>query len=169
MTIGTKLASKLSVQTFGWDKETIMTAVMADKEKPVFLMRVLGSANGLKPYKGKQQPDGKMSPDGFGFLGNFRCIGPDNDTVNGAQLYLPKYIESMMGAALSDEDTSAVEFAFDVYAEYNAKAATLYQFTVNDLTGKAQSALDEMQESLKELPMPNSGGVKAITDAKTKA
>lgn len=172
--IGSQIASKLSVQTYGWTKEKLVETVLANKEESIHLMRVLGSANGLKPYAGRQQPDGTMSEAGHSFLGNFRTIGSNaapvspGETVNGAQLFLPKYIENMMSAALTGEDISAVEFAFDIYADYNPKAATMYSFSVRDLTGKSQSALDEMEASL-ALPMPSTTVTPQVEDKSKKA
>ena len=107
--IGQEIGNKLSVKSFGWDKEAILTAVMADKESDVFLCRIGGTATGLRKYRipQDQQKDGEDS--GFGLSGQFVGIsGATGEELKGSVLYLPKYVHEMVEAALQAEVSKTI-------------------------------------------------------------
>lgn len=149
-TIGKEIGKKLSVKELGYDKGTIASMVLANKDAPHFLARFIGTARGLRPYKDKESGDTR-----FGLIGEFRGTGANGNTLDGSTLYLPAYVNDMLVAVFGGEDVQAIRIAYDVYAEYNEKAATMYSFTVNDLLNESSAGIDEVMEAVSSLPMPD--------------
>jgi hypothetical protein len=125
---GQELTRKISVQTFGWTKDVIQEAVIKEKSKDQFLMRVYGTATSLKPYTSKNKGDDGSTLEGYGIIGDFEAIGPAGESVPGSLLYLPGYITDQIGGALASEDDVAVNIALDIYARYDRASATSYVF-----------------------------------------
>lgn len=165
MSIGQEIGNKLSVKSFGWDKEAILEGVMKDKENDLFLCRIGGVATGLRKYKipSEQVKDGVDS--GFGLSGAFVGVGSDGVEVKGSVLYLPRYVHDMVEAALSlGDDVAGVRIGFDIYARYDKTSATSYIFVARDLLNEGNASVDSVKETLMSLPMPGTPAAKALTD-----
>lgn len=148
-TIGKEIGRKLSVKELGWDKPAIQQATLNDRENPIHLVRFVGAVTSLKPYKTQ---DGET---GFGLMGAFEGTSSTGETKDGSVLYLPGYVNDAIVAVFNaDESITAIKIAFDVYAKYDADAATSYVFSVNDLLNTGNDTVDEVKEAIKALPMP---------------
>lgn len=150
---GGEIGRQISPKAMGFDKETLVRMTMDAKEVDHFLMRVVGMASGLKPYKNKQEGD-RQGEVMYGLLGQFEATSVDGETKVGSVCYLPGYVNDMIVAALSMPDTEAVQIAFDIYARYDATSATMYVFVARDLLNNQQSGVAEVKEQLKAIPMP---------------
>jgi hypothetical protein len=155
--IGQELGNKLSVKSFGWDKEHILEAVMANKDADHFLARFGGVATGLRKYKIPEGQRKEADDDsGFGLSGVFNGTGNDGEVKKGSILYLPKYVHEMVEAALSlGDDVAGVRIGFDIYARYDKASATSYVFVARDLLNEPSASLDSVMEALNQLPMPS--------------
>lgn len=164
--IGSEVGRKLSVKELGWDKPTILQTVLANQESNHPLARFMGIATGLKPYKIKEGENAGQV--GYGLLGQFEGENLiTGESKQGSVLYLPGYINDMVVAALSSgEDVASVRIAFDIYAKYDADAATSYVFTGNDLLNTRLAGVDEVKAAIQALPKPQA--VPALTGPKTK-
>lgn len=152
--VGKELGNKLSVKSLGWDKETILEAVMKNKGDDIFLCRIGGVATGLRRYKNPNAKDGDDA-EGFGLSGTFKAFGSDGTEQLGSVLYLPKYVHEMVEAALSlGDDVAGVRIGFDIYARYDKASATSYRFVASDILNEGNASLDSVVDTLKELPMP---------------
>ena len=164
MAIGQEIGNKLSIQSFGWNKPSILEAVMKDKTNDVFLMRVGGAATGLRAYQNKHKEKATDPDQLYGLTGQFKAIGADKTEAVGSTLYLPKYVHDMVEAALSmDDDVQSVRIGFDIYARYDDKSATSYVFVARDLLNEGSSTVDAVMEVVNALPMPNSKEAKQLT------
>lgn len=154
MTIGKQIGRKLSVREMGYDKASILALVISNQTEPHFLARFVGVVTGLKPYKIKEGEDaGKVA---FGLMGQFEGSNADGETKDGSVLYLPSYVNDMIVAAFqADESISNIRIAFDVYAQFDADAATSYVFTVNDLINAGSTSVAEVKAEIAKLPMPS--------------
>lgn len=152
-TIGKEIGRKLSVKELGFDKGSILALVIANQTENHFLARFVGVVTGLKPYKIKEgERAGEMA---FGLLGQFEGSNSDGESKDGSTLYLPGYVnDGIVAIFQADETVSAVQIAYDVYAKFDADAATSYVFTVNDLLNTGSQSVAEVKESIKALPMP---------------
>lgn len=157
--VGQELGRKLSVASFGWKKPSIQEAVLADKKGDVFLMRVVGVATSLQPYKDKESGETR-----YGSRGQFEATGSDGQVMNGSVLYLPSYVQAGIEAALAMEDALGVRIAYDVYAKYDADSATSYTFTVRDLLGEGSASIDGVKDTISGLALPSGKAAPAITD-----
>lgn len=154
MTIGKEIGRKLSVRELGWDKASILEKVIANREAPHFLARFVGVVTGVKPYKIKEGD--RAGEVAFGLMGNFEGSNADGESKDGSVLYLPGYVNDMIvGIMQSADEIISVRIAFDVYAKYDADAATSYVFTVNDLLNEGSQTVDEVKEAIKALPLPS--------------
>jgi hypothetical protein len=153
MTIGKEIGRKLSVKELGWDKAAILKTVLSNQEEKHHLARFVGVVTGLKPYKIKEGD--KAGEVAFGLMGQFEGSNADGESKEGSTLYLPGYVNDAIVSIFSaDSDVTSVKIAFDVYASYDADAATSYVFTVNDLLNQGSQSVDEVKEAIKALPMP---------------
>lgn len=149
MPFGKEIGTKLSVKSFGYDKETILTAVMANKDQDIPLVRFVGSATGLRKYKSDYVEGGE----GFGLSGSFEGTSVKGEVKNGSVLYLPKNVHDMVEAMLSmADDVAAVRIGLDVYARYDKDAATSYVFVVRDVLNEGDTSVDAIKEKLAEVP-----------------
>lgn len=153
-TIGKEIGRKLSVRELGWDKATILKAVLSDQESKHFLGRFIGAVTGLKPYKIKEGE--RAGETAYGLMGQFNGQGNDKN-VDGSVLYLPGYVnDAIVAVFAADDEITSVKIAFDVYAHYDDSSATSYVFTVNDLLNTGSQTVDEVAQEIKALPMPSS-------------
>lgn len=149
---GGEIGRKISAKDMGFTKPIIQALVIGAQEVDHFLFRAVGIASALKPYKIK---DGDRAGEiAFGLLGQFEGTNADGETKMGSVLYLPGYVNDMIVAALSMDDTAAVKIAFDVYARYDETSATSYVFTARDLLNAEPQGLAEVKAELTALPMP---------------
>ena len=164
--IGQEIGNKLSVKSFGWDKESILEAVMKDKENDVFLCRIGGIATGLRKYKVPEAQRKAGEENGFGLSGQFVGVnGATGEELKGSVLYLPRYVHDMVEAALSlGDDVAGVRIGFDIYARYDKSSATSYVFVARDLLNEGNSSVDQVRETMMALPMPTSAP--ALTDGR---
>ncbi len=153
-TIGKEVGRKLSVKEMGFDKPTIQKLCIGDQETKHFLARFVGVVTGLKPYKTKAEGD-RESEVKFGLMGQFEGTNIDGETREGSVLYLPGYVNDAIVSAFSaDESISAINVAYDVYAQYDEDAATSYIFTVNDLLNTGNESVAAVKDVIKALPLP---------------
>lgn len=156
MAFGKEVGTKLSVKSFGFDKERLLELVMANKGVDVPLVRFTGAATGLRKYKSEYVEGGE----GFGLSGQFEGVSVDGETKNGSVLYLPKNVHDMVEAALSmADDVMAVRLAFDVYARYDKDAATSYVFVVRDILNEGEQSVDAIKEAIKDVPALGSDSI----------
>jgi hypothetical protein len=149
MAFGKEVGTKLSVKSFGFDKERLLELVMANKGVDVPLVRFTGAATGLRKYKSEYADGGE----GLGLAGQFEGQSVDGEVKNGSVLYLPKNVHDMVEAALSmADDILSVRIAFDVYARYDKDAATSYVFVVRDILNEGGQSVEEVKEAIKEVP-----------------
>lgn len=160
--IGREIGRKLSVGELGFDKGTILETVLANREEKHFLARFAGVVTGLKPYKIRE---GELAGEtAFGLMGQFEATRNDGTTQDGSVLYLPGYVNDAIVAIFqSDDSVATIKIAMDVYASYDADAATSYVFTVNDLLNTGSEAVAEVNAEIKGLPLPKA--VKALPAA----
>lgn len=150
---GGEIGRRISARDMGYSKSRILEMIMGDKGSDHFLFRVVGVASGLKPYRNKQEGD-RQGEVMFGLLGQFEATNADGEVKVGSVCYLPGYVNDMIVAALSMEDTAAVRIAFDVYARFDESAATSYVFTARDLLNAEPQGVAEVKAELASLPMP---------------
>lgn len=151
--IGQELGRKISVKEFGWNKETILEALIkGDKTKDLFLMRVRGVVTDLKAYKSREKGDEGELLEGFGLRGQFIAQGRDvngtvTDDLPGSVCYLPGYITDGIVAAMQSGDDVHVNVYMDIYARYDPKAsATSYVFIGRNLLPQDTTALDKLDQ-----------------------
>lgn len=159
MTIGKELGRKLSVKDLGYDKASILKMVLANEAEKHHLVRFVGVVTGVRPYKIK---DGERAGEiGYGLFGQFEGVSADGVTKEGSTLYLPGYVNDAIVATFQADDTiNSIRIAYDVYAAYDADAATSYVFTVHDLLNTGSKTVDDIKETIAALPMPEK--VKAL-------
>ena len=160
MPFGKEIGTKLSVKSFGFDKEKLLELVMKDKGNDIPLVRFTGAATGLRKYKSEYAEGGE----GFGLSGQFEGQSVDGEVKNGSVLYLPKNVHDMVEAAMSmSDDVQAVRIAFDVYARYDKDAATSYVFVVRDILNEGEQSVDAIKEAIKDVPaLGSDSGVRKL-------
>lgn len=153
-TIGREIGRKLSVKEMGFDKATILKAVLADENAKHFLARFVGVVTGVRPYKIKEGDNaGQIA---YGLQGQFEGSDINGETKDGSVLYLPGYVnDAITSIFAADPEVSAVRIAFDVYAAFDADAATSYVFTVHDLLNTGSQTVDEVKAEIMALPLPS--------------
>lgn len=150
---GQALTKKLSLKGLGFDKATILKAVLSDQNAEHFLARFVGVCTAPKPYRVKEGD--RAGEIAFGLMGQFEGTNSDGETITSAVCYLPEYAtEMVLGALGSGEDIQSVKIAFDIYAVYDEKAATSYTFSVRDLLNAGAQGVDEVKAAITALPMP---------------
>lgn len=152
--IGTELGNKLSVRSFGWDKPTIQRAVLNGDGSDIFLMRVIGTATGLKEYTARGKGDDGGDLEGYGIRGTFEGQGPDGEVIPAALVYLPGYITDQMADALQDDDVS-LRVALDVYARRDDKSATGYVYIGRSLIAQENKQMEALKNQLRNVPLPS--------------
>ena len=160
--IGREIGRKLSVKEMGFDKGSILELVIADKTANHHLARFMGVVTGLKPYKIKEgERAGELA---YGLQGQFKGISKSGEEKDGSVLYLPGYVnDAIVSIFAADDSVQSVKIAFDVYAHFDAEAATSYVFTCNDLLNTGSESVAEVMDEVKALPMP-SAAVPMLTD-----
>jgi len=147
------LINKITARDLGFDKPTIQELVFGNKETLIPLFRVIGVMTDKKSYV-----DSNSGDVGFGLKGQFEATNIHNgETFGAAVCYLPSMAANMVIAAFDmakEEDPKAnVRMAFDVFAKYDAKAATSYVFGVTPLTDPNRiDALAELRTQAGDLP-----------------
>lgn len=147
--VGQEIGRKLSVQSFGWDKPTIVEAVMKDKESEIFLARFVGVATGVKPYENDK---GDVQ---YGLIGDFEGTGPDGEIIPGSVLYMPAYVTDQIASILERDTTATVDIAHDQYAHFDADAATMYVFTVRSLIKTESPRVAAIKAQLQGVALPS--------------
>lgn len=145
---GEEIGRKLSVASFGYDKEAILELVMADKANQHFLVRYVGEASGLKPYENDK---GEVQ---FGLLGEFEGTSRDGDVKAGTVLYMPNYITDQIASILERNKEAIVEIAVDIYANFDKESATMYVFTGRNLIKQNNPTVDKIKAQLAGIPLP---------------
>lgn len=153
MSFGREVGTKLSVKSFGFDKEKILELVSKDKNVEVPLVRFTGVATGLRKYKIPANMVKDGVDEGFGLSGEFEGQSVDGEIKSGSVLYLSRGAHDMVEAALSlSDDVLAVKIAFDVYARYDKDAATFYVYVTRDVLNSGSSSVDAIKEAIKDVP-----------------
>lgn len=152
--VGEEIGRRISTNELGYDKATIqeLTLPTRDKPVPIFLCRFIGEARDLKAYQKKAEGDRPASI-GYGFLGEFEGTGANGVVKTGTVLYLPGYLEDMVSSAMSGGE-NAVRLAVDIYATYDADAATSYVFTGRNLIKQESPAVDSIKAQIASMPLP---------------
>jgi hypothetical protein len=158
---GEEMGRQLSVKSFGWSKSAILEKLFENKKEDVFLMRVIGSANGTKPYQSRTRGDDGEYLEGHGIIGQFECTGPDGEVKPGNKIYLPGYItEAIVGHLQGNPDVS-VRCAFDLYARYDEASATSYVFVGRSLIQQESDELKQLKARLSSTPLPTPAALPA--------
>lgn len=138
--MATKIINKLSVKAVFGGKGPILDKVMGDKTKAHPIVRFLGIATGMKTGEGDNGP-------WTGLTGQFKGINLDTgEEFRSGVLFMPNVAQDMVIGALMG-DTKAVEFGFEVTAQYDEASATSYAFGASPLFESAESDPLKMLES----------------------
>ena len=137
---------------------TIKT-VYGDITKPTketHLMRVYGQCTGFKTASSQYG-------DSLGFMGQFKAINAvTGEAFTASKCYLPKIVETALGAALQAPDSEAVEFAFDISIK-PAQNAFGYEYVVRPVIQPKESAVMaalEAEMGMLQLDDKSTGGKK---------
>lgn len=152
-----QLLKKLSTKTVFGGKAKIQQLVLGDAEKPGnkplhFLYRVYGEARGF--VSGSSRFSDRDEPSEWHALaGEFEAVNADGEVFNGSICFLPAYVTGPIIEALKGEDAKAVQFGFDISAQYDDKAATSYIYLAEMLRKAGEtSPLQSMRDGFKALP-----------------
>jgi len=144
-----KLIGKISVRHVVGTKGGILTAVMSDKEVSHKLMRVVGIASDIKSGEGDNGP-------WTGLKGQFKATNlVTGEMFQSGQCFLPSVASDMVEGALKAGAT-AVEFGFDISAQFDEQSATsyvyhaepLFEAAENDPVALLTARLDAQQKKL---------------------
>lgn len=116
-----KLITKLSVKAIIGGKGNILETVMKDKTVEHVVARIVGIASGLKTGEGDNGP-------WTGLTGQFKGTNlMTGEVYQSGILFMPNVAQDMVIGALMGE-TKAVEFGFDITAQYDESSATSYVY-----------------------------------------
>lgn len=166
------LCKVISTKSVYGDKEKILELVMTDKEREHFIYRVFGAIEAHQIGKGKHKrvdKDTGEAVDTFWtkFYGEFYAVNEAGREFEAATMFLPDYVSGQFVTQLSDNETHAIEFAYDVFAVYSKESITSYEFVAQPVKrGTEESAAQKLAAQLPALPNA-SGAVKKIAHKKT--
>lgn len=159
---------KISSRTVYGGRADIVKAVMADQEKRVPIMRVIGRATDIKKGKGRRvETDEVLSPDEMadtkdapwkGLVGEFKATNLDTgEEFYSGVAFFPEFALDMIAGKLGG-DVTEVEFGIDIFAKYQEDSATLYVYEADFLSAmgeddymKALTARFEQQKPLAQI------------------
>lgn len=127
------LVKVISNKTVGYDKEAVLTLVMADRGKEQFLYRIIGVIEGFSQGKGRHQRVDKdtglaVDTQWTKFMGDFMAQKPGGEVFEAATAFIPDYVSGQFVTALKDDGQISIEFAYDIFARYNKDTATSYEY-----------------------------------------
>lgn len=138
----TKILKKLTIREFIGRKPDLLAAAMLGRPKgkddkgadifigtqgqPVKLMRVLGQCTGFKADESDNGPFVLLSGQ---FVATNMLTG---EMVQTARAILPDAIGELVSSAVKS-GAEAVDFAVEIFVEYDEAAATMYKFTAKSL------------------------------------
>lgn len=121
-------------------------------DKPIFITRISGVVEKVKSFEDRK---GKMQTV---FIGDFIAQGADGQTYSSEKLYLFKQLEEKLSATFSSGGDKAVEFSYDVFANYDEKSVTRYAYAAHGVTPTATSdRMAALMEKVGKTPMPTTG------------
>lgn len=144
-----QLLKKISAKTVYGGKAEIQKLVLSDQKKNHPLYRVFGQATGF--VSGSSRFSDKDEPQSWNALaGDFEAINFENGEVFDAAIcFLPNYVVTPIVEKLKSEGVESVEFAFDVFAQFDEKAATSYIYLAQAVRAEGvESPVDRMRQAL---------------------
>lgn len=146
------LVKKISTRTVFGTKADVQKLVLEDQKSNHFLYRVYGEARGF--VTGTSKFSDKDEPSEWQALaGEFEAVNNDGEVFDAAVCFLPAYVIGPIVERLKQEGVENVTFGFDIYAQYDEKAATSYIYLCEPLRRAGEeAAIDKMREGLKPLP-----------------
>jgi hypothetical protein len=118
--------------------------------KPVFMIRMFGIIQGVKNFEDRRSGDVKTV-----FIGDFRAVGPKGETYESDKLFLFKSLEEKLSSAFKSSGEKAQEFAYDITAIPDNKAATGYIYQAKGVIPTATNdALAALSKELGNTPLP---------------
>lgn len=130
---GTKVLTKLTMKEFIGKKAQLLAYAMQGKPNPdsvtgapVKLLRVFGQVTG---FKTDESDYGAYTQLNGTFVGTNMQTG---EQVNVSRAILPGAIGELVSSAIKN-GAEAVDFAVEVYIEYDEAAATMYKFSTRSL------------------------------------
>lgn len=152
------LVKVITTKTVFGDKEKVLETVMKDKTREHFLYRVFGVIDAKQEgetarFQRLNKDTNAMEPSEWTKLfGDFAAINADNETFEGAALFLPGYVTGQFSEQL-ESGALGIHFAFDVFARYNKDVATSYEYIAAPVKRAGQeSPLAKMASELAALP-----------------
>lgn len=139
--MSSKILKKLTIRDFIGKKPDILAAAMLGRPKgtvdgkevfigtagqPVKLMRVLGQCTGFKADESDNGPYVQLSGQ---FVATNMLTGEEVAT---ARAILPDAIGDLVSASIKS-GAEAVDFAVEIFVEYDEAAATMYKFSAQSL------------------------------------
>lgn len=158
------LLKKISTRTVFGSKADVLKLIIDDEKNPVnrFLYRVYGQAKGY--VSGTSRFSDKDEPSNWTALaGEFEAVNSNGEIFYAAICFLPAYVTGPIVEALKEDGNEGIEFGFDIYAKFDATAATSYIYLCEPLRKEGeQSPLDKMRSGFKALPGMIEGQAKQI-------
>jgi len=122
--------------------------------KPLFMIRMYGIIQGVKNFEDRRSGDVKTV-----FIGDFRAMGPKGETYESEKLFLFKSLEEKLASAFKSSGEKAQEFAYDITAIPDDKAATGYVYQAKGVIPTATNdALAVLSKELGSTPLPTAEG-----------
>lgn len=162
------LCKVISTKSVFGGKADIQELVLANKEEPQFLYRIVGEITGFvtgeSKFKRVDKETGEVTVQEWTkFAGDFVAINRNGREFEAVICFLPEYVGGPIRAAIAAEPGNAVQIGFDIYATYSEQSATSYEFVAQPLRGDTEeSKVQKMLSTMPALP----GGIKApmLTD-----
>lgn len=139
-------------------KADIQELVLANKDAPQFLFRIVGAITGFvtgeSKFKRIDTETGEVSPQQWTkFAGDFVAINRKGYQFEAVIAFLPEYIGGPIKAGIAAEPGNEVQIGFDIYAMYSEKSATSYEFIAQPMRSTDEpSRVEKMLENMPALP-----------------
>lgn len=139
-------------------KADIQELVLANKDEPQFLYRIVGAITGFvdgeSKFKRVDIDTGEVTQRKWTkFAGDFVAISRKNNQYEAVICFLPDYIGGPIKAGIAAEPGNEIQIGFDVYAVYSEKSATSYEFIAQPMRSSDEpSRVEKMLENMPALP-----------------
>lgn len=139
-------------------KADIQELVLANKDTPQFLYRIVGAITGYvtgeSKFKRVDTETGEVTPQQWTkFAGDFVAINRKGNQYEAVISFLPDYIGGPIKTGIAAEPGNEVQIGFDIYAMYSEKSATSYEFIAQPMRATDEpSRVEKMLENMPALP-----------------
>lgn len=152
------LTKVISTKTVFGGKADIQELVLAKKDEPQFLYRIVGAITGYvtgeSKFKRVDTETGEVTPQTWTkFAGDFVAINRKNQQFEAVICFLPDYIGGPIKAGIAAEPGNEVQIGFDIYTMFSDKSATSYEFIAQPMRSSDEpSRVEKMLENMPALP-----------------